>query len=175
MLVYQIPPHPSSNLLTLAPHRLMLTCCCSSIALSDSRHAQIQAVVLRPLRFAFNYFLPLVDYDKVAREHMQGVVLSSFCIKATVLLINLSLTHTSKCMQTKAARGSEGQQCWWLVGLFGTGPARTPQPRAPFRSEAGGKAPRLGFYCIKQSHFNVLHSHTVSEQANMQSFQGLVL
>lgn len=66
---------------------------------------------LLPLRFAFNYFLPLVDYDKVACERMQGAVYSSFCIQAAVLLINLSLTHTSKCMHTKAARGSEGQQC----------------------------------------------------------------
>lgn len=78
-----------------------------------------------------------MDYDKVVCERMQGVVLSSFLIEAAVLLINLSLSHTSKCMQTnKAAWGSEGQQCRWLVGLFGTGSARTPQPRVPFRNEA---------------------------------------
>lgn len=58
---------------------------------------------LLPLWFAFNYFLPLVDYDKVVCERMQGVVLSSFLIEAAVLLINLSLSHTSKCMQTNKA------------------------------------------------------------------------
>lgn len=45
MLVYQILAHRSSNLLTLAPCRLMFTRCRSPIALNDSRPAQIQAIV----------------------------------------------------------------------------------------------------------------------------------
>lgn len=95
---------------------------------------------LRLLRFAFNYFLPLADFDKVACERMQGLCFHRFVSKLLCCwLISLPHTHTSKCMQSKAAWGSGGQQCWWLVGLFGTGLARTLQPRAPFGVRQGAK------------------------------------